>query len=202
MKPKRANSGDPRTAPALTIVPLTEDRWPDFEQLFGTRGACGGCWCMAWRLPRGQWEKGKGAGNRRAMRARVAGGPPPGLLAYEGGRPAGWVSVAPREEFPRLGASRVLAPVDARPVWSVTCFFIAKGHRGRGVSVALLRAAVAFVRERGGKRVEGYPYDVAPGALPGPFVWTGLASAFRAAGFQEVARRSKSRPIFQCETGA
>jgi len=82
-------------------------------------------------------------------------------------------------------------------VWSVSCLFVARPYRRRGVSVLLLKAAASRVRRRGGRIVEGYPVEPRQDKVPDPFVWTGLASAFRRAGFREVARRSKSRPIMR-----
>jgi GNAT superfamily N-acetyltransferase len=180
----------------LVIHPLTPARWDDFEQLFGERGACGGCWCMWWRLPRSRFDRQKGAANRKAFRAIVHAGETPGLLAYRGGQPVGWCALAPRASYPVLARSRVLKPVDDTPVWSVTCFFVQREQRGRGATVELLRAAIAFVKKRGGKVLEGYPVEPKD-TMPGPFVWTGLASAFLRAGFTECARRSPTRPIMR-----
>lgn len=180
----------------LTFAPLTPSRWTDLETLFGARGACGGCWCMVWRVPRAQWESHKGPGNKRALYRIVQAGPPPGVLAYRGSEPVGWCAVAPRERYPVLSRSRVLAPVDDRSVWSITCLFVRKADRRRGVSRQLLRAAVEFARSNGARIVEGYPVDPARDQ-PDPFVWTGLASTFRRAGFREVARRSATRPIMR-----
>src|SRR3954464_4564861 len=100
------------------------------------------------------------------MRNLVKSGAVPGLLAAHGDTPFAWCSVAPREEFHYLGRSRVLKPIDDVPVWSVSCLFIAKGYRGKGVSVKLLKAAIAFVKSRGGRVVEGYP--VVPSMNPMP----------------------------------
>lgn len=181
------------------FAPLTPDRWPDLEALFGERGACAGCWCMWWRLPAGEFEAGKGDPNRAAFKALVGSGAEPGILAYAGDRPVGWCAVAPREDYPRFERSRILAPVDDRPVWSVTCFFVDQSSRRSGLSVALLEAAVEYVAKRGGTLVEGYPHD--KGDAPPTFVWTGLASGFQKAGFEEVARRSPTRPIMRRRCG-
>jgi GNAT superfamily N-acetyltransferase len=180
----------------LEFHPLTPERWRDFESLFGERGACGGCWCMWPRLARSQYETQKGARNKRAMKKLVEGGRAPGIIAYQDGRPIGWCSVAPREEFLRLERSRILKPVDEQPVWSVVCFFVAKEHRGGGLSAKLLKAAIDFVRERGGSIVEGYPVEPQK-KQPDAFMWTGLAAAFAKAGFKECARRSATRPVMR-----
>lgn len=152
---------------------------------------------MTWRLPRAQYEEGKGEGNRTAFKRRVRSGAPPGVLAYLDGQPVGWCAVAPRTEYDYLGRSRVLRPVDAQPVWSISCLLVAKPHRGRGVSVQLLRAAVEIAGRAGARIVEGYPVIARTGHMPDAFAWTGTLSAFRAAGFEEVARGSPSRPIMR-----
>ncbi len=152
---------------------------------------------MYWKLPNKEFEANQGEGNRRAQESIVQSRHVPGLLAYVDGVPAGWIAVEPRPNYPRLARSRVLAPVDEQPVWSVTCFFVAKEYRRQGLTVALLDTAADFVRERGGKIVEGYPTEPREPLAPAAFVYTGLASAFRKAGFKEVARRSETRPIMR-----
>ena len=185
----------PGTRRELEVVPASADRWRDLELLFGENGACGGCWCMTWRLKRSDFEKRKGASNKRAFKRLVKCGRPPGVIAYIEGSPAGWCAVAPREEYPALSRSRVLGPVDEQPVWSISCFFIAREFRSQGVTRALLEAAAKFAKQRGAKIVEGYPQDLGKSKLPPPFVWTGLLSSFKKTGFAEVARRSAKRPI-------
>ncbi|HYO24058.1 MAG TPA: GNAT family N-acetyltransferase [Lacipirellulaceae bacterium] len=181
----------------LTFHPLTPDRWPDFERLFGPRGACGGCWCMWWRLKRAEFEQRKGEGNRRAMQAIVDSGDVPGLLAYVAGEPAAWCAVGPRDDYPVLERSRVLKRVDDEPVWSVVCLFVARPFRRRGVSVRLLGAALEHAREQGARIVEGYPVEPKTDCMPDAFAWTGTVSAFTGAGFREVLRRSPTRPIMR-----
>lgn len=183
----------------LTYHPASSDRWDDVEKLFGPRGACGGCWCMAWRLKRSEFEAGKGASNRKALKTIVERDEQPGVIAYDGAEPVGWCAVAPRSCYVTLERSRVLAPVDDKPVWSISCLFVKKSHRRAGVSVGLLKAAVKLAREKGAIAVEGYPVVPKSGAMPDTFAWTGLLRSFERAGFMEVLRRSEARPIMRIE---
>lgn len=171
---------------------------------------------MFMRLPRATFEQQKGLKNKKAMQKLVKANDVPGLLAYARGEPVGWCSISQREKFSALERSRILQPIDDQPVWSVTCFFIAKGFRRQGVTVELLKAAIAYVKKRGGKILEGYPVEPASASTssastrsattagagakkmqPDTFMWTGLASAFRKAGFKEILRRSATRPIMR-----
>src|SRR5207247_10966732 len=86
-------------------------------------------------------------------------------------------------------------PRDGEAVWSLVCFFVARPDRGRGITSQLLKAAVAYARKQGARIIEGYPVDAKKGRMPDVFVYTGLESAFRSAGFVEVLRRSKTQPI-------
>lgn len=181
----------------LTFEAATVDRWGDLQSLFGENGACAGCWCQYWRKPAAAFEADTGTNNRASLYEQIESGPEPGLLAYHDGNPVGWCSVEPRERFPRLANSRILAPVDEEPVWSVVCFYVDADYRGRGVSVALLEAAKAHVSERGGHIIEGYPTEARDRRQSPAFVWTGLAGAFERAGFVEVKRRSDTRPIMR-----
>jgi len=185
----------------LTFHPVTRERWPDLEQLFGERGACGGCWCMVWRLPRPEWEHGKKRNNRIALKTIVEDDRQPGVLAYAGDEPIGWCAVAPRAEYVGLQRSRVLAPVDNQRVWSISCLFVAKPFRRQGVSVRLIKEAVKFAGSRGAAMVEAYPVIPYTEKMPAAFGWTGVLSAFLKAGFREVLRRSKNRPILRRRCG-
>ncbi len=182
---------------ALEFHPLTPERWKDLEALFGEQGACGGCWCMWWRLKRSQFWKQTGEGNKKALKGIVDSGETPGLLAYAKGQPIAWCSVAPREAYPVLNRSRVLKRIDDQPVWSVVCFFVAKPFRRKGVTVKLLKAAVEYAKEHGARIVEGYPVEPKKTRMPDGSAFTGLASAFRKTGFVEVLRRSETRPIMR-----
>lgn len=180
----------------LSFKPLKQNLWTDLEELFGPRGACAGCWCMFWKLRGKAYEEARGYETRQMHKSIIDSGTVTGLLAYLHGDVVGWVAVEPRSAYPKLAHSRALKPVDDQPVWSVTCFFVAKEFRKRGITVELLKAAVGHVQSKGGRIVEGYPVDVNKD-MPAPFIYTGTASAFQQAGFREVARHTPTRPIFR-----
>jgi len=180
----------------LSFHPLTQKLWRDFEMLFGKHGACGGCWCMYWKLRGKDFSENAGDNARQMQKAIVDSKTVPGLLAYSEGYPVGWIAVEPRSAYPKLAHSRILKPIDDQEVWSITCFFVEKKHRRKGITVGLLKAAVEHVRTQGGKIVEGYPVDAQQNQSDA-FVYTGTASAFKQAGFTEVARNSPTRPIFR-----
>lgn len=182
----------------LTFRSVKPDTWSDLESLFGEKGACGGCWCMYWRLRRKDFDAQRGELNKRAMKAIVDGGEVPGILAYKDGKPIAWCSFGPRENFKVLANSRILKPLDENPVWSMVCLFILKPFRRMGVSTEILLAACDHARSQGAHIIEGYPVDPDPvKGIPDAFAWTGIAVSYIKAGFVEVERRSPTRPIMR-----
>lgn len=113
----------------LSFEPLTIEKWGYFVSLFGERGACGGCWCMLWRLSRKEFESQKGDTNKLAMKTIVAAGEVPGILVYHNSEAIGWCALAPRSRYPALLRSRILQPVDDQQCWSIACLFIIKPFR-------------------------------------------------------------------------
>jgi GNAT superfamily N-acetyltransferase len=177
--------------------PLTPDRWNDFEALFGEKGAYGGCWCMYWRTTRREFEEGQGAGNKSAMKGIVESGEVPGLLFYLDNHPVAWCSIAPRDHYASLNRSRILKKLDEIPVWSLVCFFVDKDFRNQGLIQEVLRGAIEYVRDQGGKVIEAYPTVPKGGRLPPVSSYMGLPSMFEKAGFVEVARPSKSKAVMR-----
>jgi GNAT superfamily N-acetyltransferase len=185
----------------LTMHPLTAERWPDLEAVFNARGCSETrrCWCMFYRHSGRYVAPKPGVSQRETYRAELRrlarkADPPPGLLAYRGSIPVGWVSLGPREDFARLQRSPAMKPVDDRPVWSIVCFVVPSQYRGQGIAKALLAGAIAFARRRGARLLEAYPVDKTPLHRTDP-LWFGVKSMFDAAGFKEVARRRPTRPV-------
>ena len=181
----------------LDIQPLTPDRLPDLAALFGQGGDPKWCWCSFYRVRSVDFRSATPAGNRRVLEGAVeelgSEGRAPGLVAYRGGEAVGWVSLGPRDDYERLEHSRILAPVDDRPVWSVVCFVVARAARGQGVAHALLDAAVDYAREHGATLLEGYPVDTDGGRVPAANAYKGTVAMFERAGFEVVERRQANR---------
>lgn len=175
----------------FTIQPLTPDLFPALEDLFGTQGAVSRCWCMYWRLG-DSYRKRQPEINHEAFREVVTQGPPPGLLALDVDLAVGWCQLTPRQALPWLRRAWRLKPVDDLPVWSLSCFYIRKGYRKRGVTAALIAAAIETARRAGAPALEAYPLDA---KLTPSTSFTGYLSTFQRAGFRIVARHVPSRPI-------
>jgi GNAT superfamily N-acetyltransferase len=179
---------------AIEVHPLTPDRWNDLTILFGERGANSGCWCMWWRLSNKGFAQGNTA-NKAAFKQIVDEGRVPGLLAYLDGKPAGWISAAPRAEFARLDLSRNYKAIDDIPVWSIVCFYIDRFCRKQGVASELLRSAIAYAASKGAQVIEAYPRPTGPDRSSSSDLYTGTLDMFLSMGFEEVTRRAPNRPI-------
>jgi GNAT superfamily N-acetyltransferase len=182
---------------ALEILPLTAERLPDLAELFGEGGDPKWCWCSFFRLRNVDFKTATAASNRKVLETAVettaTEGRNPGLVAYREGRAIGWVSLGPRDDYQRLQHSKVLAPLDDRPVWSIVCFVVSRSARRQGVARALLDAAVDYARGRGATLLEAYPVETDGKRIPAANVFKGTVGMFEGAGFEVVERRQFNR---------
>jgi GNAT superfamily N-acetyltransferase len=199
-------------AAAITIVPANAATWDDLQAVFGDRGPASRCQCQRFKLARGESFYNFPVEERmRRLREQTACGQPDaartsGLVAYVDGDPAGWCAVEPRPAFTGLVRNNRV-PWEGRDedkaddgVWAVTCVYARAGFRRRGLSRALVRAAVGFARERGARALEGYPMTTTD-ALPEE-LHPGTEATFAAAGFTEVSRPTKRRCVMRIELGS
>lgn len=181
------------------VSAASRDRWDDVVAVMGTRGDPSHCWCQFFRLRGKDWQVATRAANRARLHSQVQGSQhPPGVIAYIDDQPVGWCAVAPKQDYPRVLASRTTTAGDVDGVWSVTCFVVRVGSRRRGVAAALLQGAVDMARSAGTSVVEGYPVDpAARKSVAAAELFHGTLSLFLDAGFKEVLRPSPARAVVQ-----
>lgn len=189
------------TIAKLTAREISPDDWPLIEQLFGDKGACGGCWCMYWRVPMGgkTWSTRTNDQNRKAFKKLVKDGHVVGCLAFSGHEPVGWCCIGPRGDFPRLARVKALATEWSEKTWSVTCFYIPSKWRSQGVATALLDQALKVAKKHGAKELEGYPVKSTKGEgaiIPGAFAWTGVTNLFEKQKFVDITLPKETRPVY------
>lgn len=186
----------------IAIVPLTPERWPAFEDLFGKQGACYGCWCTHFRLPPAARRQSSNQTNKDYFRARVEVGPPPGLLLFDGERADGWMQIGPRADVPEWNnRGRASAPLEDGPpdnsaVWAISCFFLRSSARRRGLTHELVKAGIYHAREHGARFLEACPMAHSKDARS-LGLYVGSRRVFEKAGFGEMVERKPGRALMR-----
>ena len=191
-----------RAVTSFRIEPATAERWDDVAAVMGTRGDPARCWCQFFHLRNAEWNTTRVADRRSALFDQVcAGARPPGLLAYAGDEVTGWCQVGPKDSYARMATAQIGRPPkgerDPDGLWSITCFVVPVGWRGRGVASALLAGAVEHARSAGAVAVEGYPVDTEGERRSSSSLYHGTVTMFAAAGFDVVRRPSPSRAVMR-----
>lgn len=174
------------------FAPVTAQRGADLEAFSGRHGKFGYCSCMRWRLPSSQYQKIGREGRAAALTGLVSAGQPTGVLAYQDGGVVGWCSIAPRDSYAAVLASRVIPRLPGEDVWSVVCFFLAPQVRHRGLLPALLEAACAHAAQSGARIAEAYPWS--GGAS---YRYMGSRGLYLAAGFRDMTVPAGYRPVMR-----
>jgi GNAT superfamily N-acetyltransferase len=172
---------------AIEVKPATKSRFGDIATMLGPKNPESSvCWCLSHRVDAKTNQELVGPARGEYVRKLSSRKVAPGVLAYDGDEVVGWAAVAPRSELP-FARSRKIPHVDALPVWSVWCIRVRPGHRGRGLSHALLEGAVAYARSRGAPAVEGYPVDNKDKKVDLTMAYVGTRALFERAGFTKAA---------------
>lgn len=192
-----------RTMP-IDVQPLIPERFEDLASLFEQGGDPRWCWCTYFRSRGRDWTNSTPAGNRAELAALAERDTAPGLIAYDGDRAVGWVSLGPRPDYERLAFSKLMAPIDDAPVWSIVCFVVSRGSRRQGIADRLLAAAIDHARDQGATILEGYPVDTSGGRISAASAYHGTLGMFERAGFKVIERRqwnttSPVRPIVRLD---
>ena len=175
---------------SIEVLPATAERFGDLATMLGPKNPTSTvCWCLSHRLDARSNKALVGPARGEFVRALCDRDVAPGVLAYDGGEVAGWAAVAPRSELP-YARSRKIPHVDDLPVWSAWCIRVRSGHRGRGISHALLAGAVDYARAQGAPALEGYPVDNQGRRVEQTMAFVGTRGLFERAGFTKAADTS------------
>ena len=179
------------TPSSFRIKPLDEATWPDFVRLAEAHnGVWGGCWCMEFH-PEG---KRRGAQRREQKECRVRQGKAHAALVYDREDCVGWCQFGSPDELPRIKSLREYRKgLTILPSWRITCFFVAKTHRGRGVAAAALQGALQEIAKLGGGKIESYPEATDGRSVSGSFLHNGTMSMFERNGFERDRQIGKNR---------
>ncbi|WP_261166236.1 GNAT family N-acetyltransferase [Microbacterium sp. Marseille-Q6965] len=181
----------------ITTRPATMREWEDVQAALSGGGDGRSCQCAWPVLPNAEWSTSTIPQRRDLLRNEIRLGPPPGIVAYVDGSPAGWVRVGPRPAQRRMTRSKVVAaspePLEDPTVWAITCFSVRKEYRRLGLTARLLDAAVVYARENGARVVEAYPIDTTASKPSANALFVGALSTFLSAGFTMRGHPTPSR---------
>jgi GNAT superfamily N-acetyltransferase len=171
---------------AIEVHPATHARFDDVATVLGPRKPESSvCWCLSYRIPSKENQALIGPARGRRVAALMEQGPP-GVLAYRDDEVVGWAAVHPRADT-SFATNRRIPHVDDLDVWSLWCVRVRPGHRGQGISHALVDGAVAFARQSGAPAVEAYPVDNRGERVDLTMAYVGTRRLFEKAGFTKAA---------------
>lgn len=181
-----AGVGCVRHSVRMTIEVRPATVFADVKTMVGPKRADANvCWCLSYRVQPKENQSLTGAARGRKVQALIKKGPP-GVLAYDGDEVVGWAAVHPRADT-AFATNRRIPHVDDLDVWSVWCIRVRPGHRGQGISHALLAGAVDFARDGGAPGIEGYPVDNGGKKVDLTMAYVGTRNLFQRAGFRKAA---------------
>ncbi len=175
------------------FLPVTVKSLVHLDRFSREHGKFRYCSCMRWRMTAGEFRASTAQERAATLERLVRSGIPVGILAFSGGRPVGWCSIAPRETYQRLEHYSPLARLDDAPVWSVVCFFVDRLFRRQSLTLGLLKAALDYAFSQGAGIVEGYP--VKPEARS--YTYMGSPGTYLQAGFTDVTPPDRTRLIMR-----
>src|SRR4051812_46129744 len=184
-------------APAiLTVRPLSPETWDAFAGLAERHnGVWGGCWCTWFHTFHAEKEFSYDA-NRALKERLVREGKAHAALVFDGDVAVGGCEYGSCAELPNVyHRQQYDAEADLRPDYPITCIFVGKRDRRRGVSALALRGAVDQIADAGGGIVEGYPHD--PEGRRVAVLYNGTRSQFEREGFELVRRKGQRNTVMR-----
>jgi GNAT superfamily N-acetyltransferase len=181
----------------LSIKALNVETWKDFEHLVQKHnGVWGGCWCTAFH-PKPP-EKHRSAEDAQAYKKRlVQADCAHAALVYDGDTCVAWCQFGPPQELPNIYHRREVESKMTMPDWRITCIFVDRDHRKKGLSLFALNGVLELIKDSGGGVVESYPQDTAGRKVSNSFLYNGAKQIFEKAGFSYEGKKGKNHCIMR-----
>ncbi len=182
------------------VKPLNKETWPDFASLVERHnGVWGGCWCLEFH-PEGSQ---KGIDRRAIKERRVNEGQAHAALVFDGDLCVGWCQFGSPDELSRIKFGRAyLEAAGDPPDWRITCFFVDKGYRHKGVAAAALEGALSEIARLGGGTVESSPEDVDGRKVSNSFLYNANLAMFERQGFTRTRQLGKNNWLVTKRVGS
>ena len=177
---------------------LDATTWDAFSDLAERHnGVWNGCWCT-WFHPACA-ERGESHAANRAYKARlVREGRAHAALVFDGDVAVAWCEYGSPDELPSIyHLKEYNAGLDTAPDYRLTCFFVDRDHRRKGVAAVALRGALDLIAKAGGGVVEAYPQDTQGKKTSGSFLYNGTRSLFEKAGFSYERPKGKNHCVMR-----
>lgn len=181
----------------FSIKALTVETWKDFEQLVQKHnGVWGGCWCTAFH-PRSPQQRRSFESTKAYKKNLVNEDSAHAALVFDGDVCVAWCQFGPPQELPNIYHKKEVEAKMTMPDWRITCIFVDKDYRKRGLSAIALNGALALIKEQGGGVVESYPQDTQGKKVSNSFLYNGTKEIFVQAGFSYEGQKGKNHCIMR-----
>ena len=190
------------------VRPLEESTWPDFAALAERHnGVFGGCWCTYFHLSPDLPER-KELGNREFKKKLVESGHAHAALVFDGDEAVAWAQFGPVTELPNIHHRKQWeAEAEKRPDYRITCLFVDRRYRRKGLTAIAVRGALALIARQGGGLVEAYPHDLADKKKVGKktsssFLYNATRTMYEREGFTYLRPKGQGNCVMSKEIAA
>jgi GNAT superfamily N-acetyltransferase len=182
------------------VRPLGPDTWDAFARLAERHnGIWNGCWCTWFHTLYGEKDKGRTSESNCALKQQlVSESRAHAALVFDGDEAVAWCQYGTPAELPNIKHRKEYeAALDRPPDYRLTCFFVDRKYRRKGMAAAALHGALDLIAQAGGGVVEAYPQDTGGQKVSASFLYSVTRSLFEQAGFSYIRHQGKNHCVMR-----